>query len=710
MEPAHMRLKVLALGLFSLSGVWIGTPAIANPTPPALSDSTELPRDCVTSSTSQALPLGEFRTALLETVEAVAGELHGQSGRQMLVSLSEQYACLGQTERVIAIAEQAIASSDNIRHASLRGLVLAEIAGIYGELLNDSIRRDELLAQATELAAQETDSTHYGTHSLIQEIAFQYARLGNYEKAVDTILLIENVGSREAIVRTVVWQLGGMDFTAEATELAEVWQNAAEPNNTVEDSKQDPFTDWIYQLYSPFDAPYSSSDQFRPENAESFRDLQTVQIEALPSLRMQSAAYVQLGIFFTVFGQQELSRPLFELAVQRREAGIATAENPEVLDTAAYDQLMAIALFATGDFEQGLSLINPYYSTPEAQREKADFLIRALIYLPSSEASSEREQLILEAEQILLRQEDGIELSLNSSLFSLAATYYAAGDFENAKRLADELQRIVEEQSRDVTDLYSYGYEWRPLVYLLYQLGEYEQGYDLLNTIEAQDLLPELVARLVDDQQDDLAWATFEDITSPTQQVSALIYMATAYQNRNLADRAFELQVRALDIAQSADLSTDPALEHLSGVYGEDRVASALEEERDGLIGGVLDTSEEERLPALVRLIEDDSRQANLLLEFLPIDRFLNESFQLDELALNDGSLEKLALHRASEGAFTEAVGLVARMQSSYRQATILLEIVAHHANSATPLESETQVSLAEIRQTVQNSSCRRAN
>ena len=40
----------------------------------------------------------------------------------------------------------------------------------------------------------------------------------------------------------------------------------------------------------------------------------------------------------------------------------------------------------------------------------------------------------------------------------------------------------------------------------------------------------------------------------------------------------------------------------------------------------------------------------------------------------------------------------------------MLLEIAAHPANSAIPLDAETQASLSEIRQTAQTSPCRRAD
>ena len=212
-------------------------------------------------------------------------------------------------------------------------------------------------------------------------------------------------------------------------------------------------------------------------------------------------------------------------------------------------------------------------------------------------------------------------------------------------------------------------------------------------------MLSSVVAQLVAQRQDDIAWKVFDTITSPAIQAYTLVAAAQEYQYLGDSQASFALAVRAMRLAQSDDFSEDEYFVPLAAQYrefGDYDLEKVIAEGRERIIYEALYVADTpEQLQSLIERVENESLRADLVSQFLPADAPPNEAEASVATAM---SLRGFASSMAREGRFQEALEAVADIESPHVQAEALINIAQCHANGSSVLDDEMRLILEGLR------------
>lgn len=723
MSRNRIQLRLAIASFLGLSGLLISGRAIAQPIPPEpahLESATAVRsgHDCYDLATEQPAPLGDFRQAALETaIIAARASKRVEEESRALVDLSEGYACLGDVEGALVLAAEARMVIEEIEDESARGALLVDIVEVYQQV-GAVERRDRLMAEAValiETLPQDSESQFF----LINKLATQYVRMGEYENARDIIDRIENSDYREMAIYGLNHLLLQDTYTEEEkSEIRKVFpelESFDRANNyVIAEAAQYPIIGWMQQLHRGMALVALSSDQ--PESIAEFISAQQLFIEELPDAYARSYAYVALGSSISEFSTSEQVITLLNLASQEANSledptapfGVAPYAYPMLVNPYPYYSLnnsLGLAFIEAGALERGLAIIRKSDNSPEQLIQQVIGLSAAYT-LMDEEKSVRMIDLLIEAEVIArLLEEPEIYL------LGIANEYAESEHFEQAQRLSEDMIAFVNSEKMSALELPRSRYILGELIRVLLKIGNYDQAIELAHNraIELSDstehnylTLRDVAIGLIKADQDSLAFHAVDLIDSSAYRVSVLIDLAREYEYLSRFEDAFDMAVEALSVAQTAEFSHDRYLRELT----EDRSNADVHELSKVMRGDVVESViyaflNSDRIQDLLLLVEDETLRATLTAKISEIVYW--DEYAVDiESAVDDADFDSVARQEAKEGDFQAAVEAIALMTSPYEQSQTLLNIAQCHADSTTVLERETQRLLEGIQQQYQ--------
>ena len=705
----RLQLKLWILGLVGFGWLWAGLPAVADSTgieavtmdpevvaSPAVA-SLRSGHDCYNLAIEEPEPLGEFRQAALETAAVAARAIDTvEEKADALASLSEAYACLGQVDLADAIAQETLPLIEEIEDVSVQGSLLVTLARMYGENLGDLERMAELLPDVIA-SAEGAPQDSVEQRALINNIVQLYSSLGEYEEVRAVIDIVDDLSTREELIWSNLWFLQTELSDDEKMHLFEVFPelevSPSADSLLPGDVELSPLQNWLLQF------PRQISI-YQGEEQDDFFDAQISEIESFPDIFAQAYGYTTLGSYLWHLGYQEQAIFSLETAVQKVDELQQQAEMPDnvsvLTGAASLEGFLGATLIQVGDFDRGLSMIREIdSSSPESLANRVSFFVEAARMLSfETKRETEVDALMMEAEQTARSAEDPDQY-LNLS--DIAFAHVELGNVEAARRLVNELL----EKLKSGEFVSAESYVRSGVVYMLFAVGSYEEGMDVLSFVDEPEVFSDIASLLIEQGEDDLAWQVYERVTSPVQQIQALVYMAQTYQDLGQLEIAMNLAIQAIERFNSADFTQ---LDYFNYGYmssadiSEDEVVELVESVRRGVLDGILYLpNSDAEMQVLIQLIEDDAIRNYYLGLYFPPEAE-NESV----LPTNDYDLRSLAGAAAREEQFQEAVAAVAMMDSPAQQSHSLRNIATCYAYSTTVLDADTAAGLAQIRQRYQ--------
>jgi len=652
--------------------------------------------NCFDLATEQPEPLGEFRRAVMETAAVTArAEETIEEKADALANVSKAYACLGQVELADAIAQEALFLVEEIEGAEVQGSLLVTLAKIYGDNLNDSVRMDSLLVGAIALAeAAPQDSAEQ--YALINGTIRFYIDREEYEKVRSVVDIVENPSIREELVQTSLWFVSQTASEDERTRLFQLFPELNALNSAArfgaEDYELSPFQDWLFNLFYQQDTLLQGAEQ------DEFVASQLATIERFPDELSQAYGYTFLGSYLLNAGYKDQALPTLNLAVQKLESsqqGEISDELAIAVGNSSVEGFLGATLILFGDFDRGLALIKQMDSSPEQLMLKVSAFIQATQSITSEGSQTGQvDQLMEEAEQAA-RVVEG----LPTHLFDVAFAYIDFGNLAAARRLAQEMQ-----VSFELTASEPASEDYGSLAYLLFELGNYEDGLEALSFVDDSEAFADIAVDLIEQGQDDVAMQILARITSPVEKIYALTYAADTYQILEQPEAAFDLVVRALEVfnsTRSADFMREDNSAYNYGVFNNLSEAELADAVRESALENILYLAEsDEEARSLVQLVEDDTLRNQFLESFFSEDTVADGSDPDTQTANYD--LSRTASTAASEERYQDAVEAVAMIASSVEQSRALLNIAKCYAYSTTVLDAATASVLDQIQQRYQ--------
>jgi len=706
----RLQLKLWFVGFVGLSCLWAGAPAVAQSSV-ADSETAAAPRsghDCFDLATEAAEPLGEFRQAVLETAVVVASASDMAEGKaEALSQLAKSYACLGQVDLATELAEETLTAIEAVEAPAVRGRLLTEIAGVYGESLGDVGRMNQLLGEAIALA-KATPQDSANQYILLDNIVRLYSRMGDYEKVRETVDIVEDESVREELIQTSLFSMSSDVSDEEQAQILELFPELDPPDSSdLEEDTLTPYQVWMDGFYEFAGEMQLTED---PAALDSLLETQVAGIEALPTAWMQVNGYVELSRHLSLAGYFERSIALAETAAQKATLvdalpGETISDLPEL----PLNGLLSVAFMLAGDFDRGLTFFVALDDSVEKFPEKLLTLWQISVATPLEEPlQGHLLTLAAEAEQTA-RLTEPAELYL----LDIAAIYLQRDALESAQRLALELLEAHEPSEDEGAEQVFQ----RRIIELLFSVGSYEEALALFVPSDNLHNFSRRPGILVSEGKDAIAWQVFEKITSPYNQIYVLQDMAQTYQSMDQPDIAFDLVVRALNIAQSDTFDPEAYTVAVYDSFSEQYLASVPTEQRPEMIQntyeylfvGMIRSHQDspEKMRTLVELIDDESLQESVRAQvFFLEDLGITSSEDSDEIEAeapkDDIYWSRVASDAASGARFQASMEAVSMMLLPVEQVRTLIKIAKCHADSTTTLDAETASLLRQIQQSYQ--------
>ena len=574
------------------------------------------PIDCDAAVTLTRTDAKFVDTLLLQAQRQVEQiEDTGLKGKAF-TQLGRSYACANQAENARAFLIRATAEARQINATGIVGDHLADIAEVYGDLLDDTVQMNVLLMEVRSLAVNNfTTMNNITYYPLLDRVARAYAKHGQYQDLLEMVRAADGEDVRESMIveasaslqtvienevdspdeREAISQLFTMSDIAALSErrLDEDFYSSSAP------SESQPLLQDLLQTSQPTeyqterDAGQVYADQLRALQPESIAAMTSVALDAwigeqkaiieqiIPESLFQTFGYIFLADLLSTSGQPEAALPLFEESLQRLERDIGegallTLDEADKISEAelyGYHQLLnAKALIRAGDFEAGYQRLQTLQNEQdETAEDKAHFWLNIPYDVESPTFSLAKPQrlVVLATAQERAQQIDDDDVRLHV-LTDIAEDYIALDERALARQMAPAIAETFE---LAIAAVLPGNYSILPQIYseFLLSIEEYESAIALMESRESREgrnlLSDTLSSQFVAVGEQERAEALRVSLPSSERRLAAGLRMVYEYQSQGASDEALALTKLLLQEVQTADLVAEAiASEH--GLYG----------------------------------------------------------------------------------------------------------------------------------------------
>lgn len=532
---------------------------------------------------TQSVATGKSEKAsdLLSSALQVAQGLDGSYSfvkTRSLAAIARLYADIGQRDRASTIISQSVQAEKGIRGAEFKTKALTEIARAYiaiaqvgqaSQILSESLRQAQSVnypnafrkawvlqpiavnyaklgefEKAIEIAREIADN--YYQSETLAEIAIAYARQGKLESALEiaeAIKLADKKASALAEIAAEAEKAGASD------KISEILTRALQVAKTIEDTQVQS------GAISKIALEYAKAGQ--PDTALSI-------IEPINIAEIKAIALGKIAVQYAEIGQREKASQIAARSLETVKAIPENYQQAYVLQGMIQDylkfQLYDSAIQAVkqiGYYDQQSTVLQEI-ARDAVKNGQYDIALKAAEVIPSNVVTlafeyqkvgqTERASALLDR---ALEKVNSLEIGAQKFelLAALALEYSKAGQQQKAEELFSQALAIAR------SEVVEGSYIWVTVFERYLQDGQYDLAFRIAKAMQDQSFqntaLKSLAKKYIEAGQEEAAFGVIDTFEKPQEKVGILLEMADKYIDVGQGDRTSKVLAKAFEIART---------------------------------------------------------------------------------------------------------------------------------------------------------------